>query len=176
MHCLNPLLKSGALKQNGEGLSPFPTSVLPARGEPPQAVALRRESALGLLGDHAEGGGIVDGDVSQGLAVHGDVRLEQPRDGAAVLGRRRRHREGLGVGPRHAAAGVEMDAGHRPVVADLLEGQRGHRLQLVGREAGGSQLDGKGHGETAGVGRRDQLFGVGAGAVLEPRGERIGGL
>ena len=35
----------------------------PARGVPPQALALRRESALGLLGDRAKSGRIVDGDV-----------------------------------------------------------------------------------------------------------------
>src|SRR5687768_2002974 len=51
---------------------------------PPRASALRRESALGLLGDHAEGGRVVDGDVGQGLAVQGDTGLQQTVHEAAV--------------------------------------------------------------------------------------------
>src|SRR5690606_29358490 len=94
----------GSRKQNGEGLSPFPTLVLPARGMPPQALALRRESALGLLGDRAKRGGIVDGDVGQGLAVQGDVRLEQPIHEAAV------------AQAVHAGRGVDA---HDPQAAEL---------------------------------------------------------
>src|SRR4249919_724440 len=46
--------------------------------------ALRRECALGLLGDLAERFDVVDGDIGQGLAVQRDVRLQQAIHEAAV--------------------------------------------------------------------------------------------
>src|SRR5690606_17604732 len=77
--------------ENGEGLAPFPMRVLQCpcaagRGEPRPAGTgyLRRERALGLLGQRGKPGCIVHGDVRQHLAVERDAGLHQSVHEAAV--------------------------------------------------------------------------------------------
>src|SRR5262249_27424923 len=107
------------------------------------------------------------------LGIQRDVRLEHARHRAVGLGVGGKRVELGAVDVRHAPAELEVHGGDGPVAGHLLERQRRLRRKLLRREVGAPELRGQRHGEASGVRGGNQLLGIGAGAALESRRERI---
>src|SRR6185436_3417306 len=95
------------------------------------------------------------------------------RDGAAGFGFVGLILEGGFVDVGDLGLGVQDDLGDLEAFADFVERDVGGGGDAGGVEAGFAQARGEGHREAAGVGGGDELFGVGAGAVLEAAGEGV---
>src|SRR5687767_6408633 len=78
--------------------------------------------------------------------------------------------------PRHRGAGRELHAGDLEAGLGLLEVAARLGLDPLRREAGAAEPGGERHREAPGVGRGDQLLGIGSLPLLEAGAERIGAL
>lgn len=80
------------------------------------------------------------------------------------------------IGAGNAGHEVEMRLGDGETVADFFERYGGGGFEFFGGEAGAAELRRKSHGEAAGVGGGEELFGIGADATFEAGVEGVGGL
>src|SRR5262249_14369820 len=71
---------------------------------------------------------------------------------------------------------IEMRFGDGEAVTDFFEGNGGRGFKFFGGKAGAAELRGKRHGEAAGVGGGEKLFGIGADAAFKARVEGVSGL
>ena len=101
------------------------------------------------------------------LGVNGDVSLEQLGNWTPFLGLLGDFLELTFVEVRDRCLDLEVHLGDGKASLDWLNSDRGGGFDLLGLETGRTELPGKGHGETAGMGGADQFFRVGAGFVAE---------
>src|SRR5579872_6576019 len=104
------------------------------------------------------------------------ISFEQPRDGAAVLGIVGRGFEALSVGAGNFGSGRQVNGSDGESFAGFFKLRFGRGLQGFGIHAGLAEFVAQGHGEAAGMGSCDQLFGIGADAVFKARAKGILGL
>ena len=108
------------------------------------------------------------------LGIEGDVGFQEFGDGAAGFGFRGELLEGGLGGARDFGLQGQVDGVDLETALDLLEGDFGGGVHLVGDQFGFAQDEGEGHCEAAGVGGGDELFGVGAALAFEAAGEAVG--
>src|SRR5258705_10250190 len=114
--------------------------------------------------------------VSDQLGVQCDRGVEHLGDWAILLGIACHSSKRGFVQVRHFGAQGQSGPTDAESLALWLESDRRLGSELRGRIAGGLKPKGQCHGEAAGMGGSDQLFGIGALLVLETRSERIGSL
>src|SRR5438132_13316267 len=67
-----------------------------------------------------------------------------------------------------------MDGGDGKAVGPFIEADFGRRLHTLGSELGLAEYERQRHRKASGMGRADELFGIGAGLALEAAAEAIG--
>src|SRR4051812_19635118 len=115
------------------------------------------------------------------LAELSDLELDRRcrqrlADRAAGLGLLGEFFERLFIDARDLAFGLQDDLGDLEALADLVERDVGGGVHAPGLVPGLAEPGRQGHRETGGMRRADELFGIGAGGVLEARAERIAAL
>src|SRR5271155_2316151 len=108
------------------------------------------------------------------FGVEGDHRAaEELGDGASGLGVGGGGVEGFGGGAGDLGYEVEMDLGDGEAGVGLLQRDRRSGADALGGEVGGAELSAERHAEASGVRGGEQLFRVGAYAVLKARAEAV---